>query len=312
MDYYNNLVSKIIDVITKSEDKKRTLPVSELKNNYNKYFINRLGRDIYFEYIQELDDLLELENTCYSLMNADSKFDKNREIYKIAMQNQDNYLYNELLQILKNIGNKYYDQLTMYLGYFICKSDKDRFIQLLKELQLGPFKSVTKFDKTELLQIINNNVNLKNEQEKRISNYMVSRILDNTQNERYAQTRKNMSTLKYSNIISLGINNSLDTNTIIKFGSALDNIELNELIHELEVFQIFDDEQLYMIKSEIENRSIEDIKIDELVRYFAMKENLNFEVLKALIPYIGEYNYNYIIKSLKEYGIESQEEKSKI
>ena len=120
MKYYDSIIEKIINVISKSEQIKNNISIEELNNNYNNLFVKRLGKDIYIDYINEFDSLLDQEETCYSLLNDNNKYNKNRELYSYALSNLDNYLYAIIVEILRNVSKKPFNEVTMFNDYFIC------------------------------------------------------------------------------------------------------------------------------------------------------------------------------------------------
>ena len=305
MKYYDKLISNIIEVILKSENIKENISQEE----FNKVFVRRLNKDIYVKYVDQFDRLLDLEETCYSLIhNSENKYKSNRELYKIAMDNTSNPLYSEIIDILKRVGEKRVDEISMFDDYFICLEDKPRFISILKELKVGPFRQVSTLNKEQLANLVKKNTVLKREQEKRINNAMLSKIAYNTSVSDVKTKNSKEIDFNYSNIVKLALRNIVDVDFIVDYSLALKEEELNELLYTLDVFQVFNKEELYVIKSRVKEKDVDGIKMDDIINYFVLKDMINPNELSKLIPFIGEYNYKYLVKSLQEYGINFNEE----
>ncbi len=79
--------------------------------------------------------------------------------------------------------------------------------------------------------------------------------------------------------------------------------QLNSLVTMVNSWHILNDQEFQELQN-IDNLVVEEIdNIDKLIAYFATKKDFNPEALKVIIPFIGEYNYHYMLDELFKKGL---------
>lgn len=320
MQTYNDVLNKIIEIIEISENIRKSS--NDKKFDIENFCLIR-HFPIYKDYVETFNDLLNIERTYYLLYkNKDSNVGyKNSQLLELCKNNLNNPNYLELSEIISRSFNKTANELYEYLGYFVLKEDYNRFIELCKILKVGPCISLKEMNPEDAKVEVQNSLNNNKEQTRRIKKHMeknnvreeeveesaifvpeiqIREVSSDDNNNHLLNDDKEVLSCDFREIIYLGMNGQLTLKMVNILKELLTELEFKELINLLIQYGIFTKAELSEIIEESKNKVINDI--DELVGYFAIKENLNINGLKALIPSIGIWNYHYMIDQLFKYG----------
>lgn len=332
MQTYGDIIKRISEIIELSEQRKSEISVSELNENYNRYFVSKLWYEIAVEYAKEFEELLDAERTFYLLKNAQTfdELNKYNGSLKVVCQARgseeteftDDYLH--LLEIINNAEGRNAFDLTEFKGYFIAKEDLTEFIRLCRSLKVGPYKVLKDSTKEEIMDTVNLALENRKDQYKRINNYLVSAYSEeiNPTIEEQEKETTNKYTLfttidekpkdvlfnrkpnktYYRELIYLGIIGKLSIEMVVELKNIMTTGEFELLLQDLQMWQIFTEKEFLKIKQGVysSHTTIEDI--DQLVGFFVTRENLNSKALETLIPFIGEENFDYMMDKLFKYG----------
>lgn len=330
MQTYNDVLNKIIEIIEISENIRRKSSNKELDVE-NFCLIRHFP--IYKDYVETFNDLLNIERTYYLLYkNKDNNVGlKNIQLLEVCRNNINNPDYLELSEIINRSFKRTANELYEYLGYFILKEDYTRFIELCKKLKVGPCVALKDMNPEEAKQEVNNSLNNNKEQTRRIKKFIAKEndlkdervfeeqfiVVPEKQIEDVISSDKTISeeakgthvfikedreilSCDFREIIYLGMNGQLTLKMVNILKELLTESEFKALIDLLIQYNIFTKAELSEIIEDSKNKVINDI--DELVGYFAIRENLDINALKTLIPFIGLWNYHYMIDQLFKYG----------
>lgn len=277
MKTYGEVIKRISEIINLSNS---FLEKENSKDNFSYISHHYISN----EYAKEYLDLLETEKIFYNLMTNSNATIYNQELMNECLNlSNTNPLYNTVYEMLKSSLGKSPLELKEYNGYYVLKDDYNEFLRICHDLKIGPFKKASDLEKHELESRITASIRMHKEQEERINKY-------NPQKE------EKMSTLfdeKYANIILLGINGFLFKDMILAYRNELSSSEYQYLLDELYRWQIIKKEDLKELTSPVKYACVND-----LISYFARKENLEVDELKLLIPAIGQSGYNYLLEEL--------------
>lgn len=328
---YEDILNKIVDIIELSEQKKEELETKEIFENnisspndknffvFNPYYI-------YKDYYDNFEKLRNQELTYHLLKTDKYAALKNqslvRECYKLIesdIANKEDY--EKVINIINGCNGKKAEELSYIGGYFICKDDLSKFKELCNKYKIGIGVKINN-DKDKVLDLlenskkqvadqklrIQNHINklkneFKDEKAKNISNKSdVSIVNDNLKSGSISEINTILN-CNYKEIIYLGMLGYLNSRMIVELKNIMTNNEYDELLKTLEKYNIFSHDELLNIELDVNEKINNVTNIDELVAYFAIKDNLNFETLKLLIPSIGIENYHYLVEQLRKFNV---------
>lgn len=321
MRTYYEILDKIVDIIRLSGN-------IRAKDMTGKFDVENFALlrhfPIYKDYVEEFSDLLNIERTYYLLnKNKDNNVGlKNNELLEICKKNIDDEKCLELFEIINRSFNHPARDLYEHNGYYVLKEDFNRFVELCKELKIGPFQSLLELggelSKKELMNSLENN----KEQGLRIREYIEKHLIENlvisdqiifvpqnklnevinislpneTKNEKHSRIMD----CEFKELIYLGINNKLTLDMIKTLKEILSEKEFEVLEKLLLEYNIFSEKELFLLKYEKGAKEINDI--DELISFLLLQESINIDGLSALIPFIGNWNYHYMLAQLFKFG----------
>lgn len=320
---YEDILNRMVEIITISEKKKKELEAQSMNNkNVNSQrdndFMVFYPYYIYKEYILEFEKLRNQELTYHILKTDKYAGLKNQALIKECISKiNDNVenkgAYEELINIINRSNGKSASDLCYISGYFICRNDLERFKEICNMYKIGFAKKIID-SKDEAMELIESTKNDVLEQKSRVQehiNKLNSVVSDsknnsfdlNIDNENSKSSDLNITlNCKYKEIVYLGMLGYLNTNMIVELKNVMSDSEFKELLDILNEYMIFSHDELLNIGLDV-NEKIKDFKtIDELVAYFAIRENLNIEALKILIPSIGLDNYHYLMDQLFKFN----------
>ena len=161
---YESIIDELSDIINKSNYEKRKLINDGL--DCSKYFRNILGFDIFVNYLEKFNLLVDAERTL-SALGESYEYMINNDLlinYLISIPRNDKVV--RLEEILNSAKEKELIEITEYRGYFVEKKNLKEFIDICMELRVGPY-----FDANILGKDIQNDVvriatsSLKNQRE---------------------------------------------------------------------------------------------------------------------------------------------------
>ncbi len=325
---YEDILSRMVEIITISEQKKKELEAKgmydkNISSQDNKNFVAFYPYYIYKEYALEFENLRNQELTYHILKTDKYAGLKNQALIKeCTSKMNDNVenksVYEELVNIINRSNGKPAIELCYINGYFVCQSDVARFKDICNMYKIGFAKKIID-SKDETMEVIENAKNQVLEQKSRIQEYInkINNYSSNSKNEEIKSNPFNVVVdiennkngelnitlnCKYKEIVYLGMLGYLNANMIVELKNVMSDTEFNELLDVLDEYMIFSHDELLNIGIDV-NEKIKDFKtIDELVAYFAIRENLNVETLKLLIPSIGIDNYHYLMDQLFKFN----------
>lgn len=327
MQTYNDILNRIIEIIEISENIRRNSK-NEVLDIENFSLIRHYP--IHKDYVEEFNRLLNAERTYYLLyQNKDSNVgEKNTKLLEECRNNSTQPDFLELAEIINRSFKRTANELYEYLGYYVLREDCNRFIELCKKLHVGPCVALRDLNPDDARKEINNSLFVNKEQGRRIKKYLFNEVeekdekvfeeqfivvpekqIEEASQEELAESNgsyvfvnadKPVLSCDFREIIYLGMSGQLTLKMVQTLKDLLTNAEFKELINLLIEYNIFTKGELSEIVEVSNNRVVTDI--DELVGYFAIKDSLNVEGLKSLIPTIGLWNYHYMIDQLFKYG----------
>ncbi len=304
MNNYGDIIKRMEDLIILSSQKYNALNNAEdRKNNFVKMF----NYNIYIDYVKEFQMLLGIENTFYFLKNKTNLEAKNNELIEICKNNlggPNGQYYNLIMNMLIDVKGKKAHQILEYDGYYVAINNYDYFISLCKKLGIGPGRMISDFSKDEGKKYIQKSFENRKEQMARINKILDERkkIID------YVEPGLLIDS-EFRDMIYLGINGNLSFEIVRSLQKFYSKEKFRALLGALEKWQIFNNNELNILRSQI------DVKIDvvsgveDLVAFFSQKEGVDVDALKILIPDIGIQNYNYLIYELNRLGTINLENK---
>lgn len=323
-----DILNRMVEIITISEQKKNELEAQGIvnKNGHSQndtYFITFYPYFIYKDYALEFENLRNQELTYHILKTDKYAGLKNQALIKECMTMingnvQNKSVYEELINIINRSNGKPANELSYINGYFICRSDVERFKEICNMYKIGYAKKIVD-SKDEAMELVENTKNQVLEQKSRVQEHInkLNSSVSNKKNEviednsfdvvidgKNSKSNDLNITLncKYKEIVYLGMLGYLNSNMIVELKNVMSDSEFKELLDVLDEYMIFTHDELLNIGLDV-NEKVKDFKtIDELVAYFAIRENLNVEALKMLIPSIGIDNYHYLMDQLFKFN----------
>lgn len=291
MNSYEELVERINEII--NEDQNVFENDVSLRGEFT--LINHFR--IRKSHVDEFKRLLDIEYMWHDMVtNRSDYFNKNKELIMIChdmIKAQDDRmdLYTELYNILSNTAGKSITELSCFLGYYVSNDFLDKFKEITSSLKVGPFIRINSLGSDETKNRVDKLLQDNKEQYKRIKNNL-------NVNNRKCEFQGS----KFKTILELGISSSLTLSMVQELRSVYNKEDFEELINELEKWQLFTSEELDSLK-EYNLKDTETIDtLDKLISFFATREDLDIQGLKVLIPTIGEGNYNELIDGLFKVG----------
>lgn len=291
MNSYEELVERINEII--SEDQNVFENDASLRGEFT--LINHFR--IRNSHVDEFKRLLDIEYMWHDMVtNRSDYFNKNKELIMIChdmIKAQDDRmdLYTELYNILSNTAGKSITELSCFLGYYVSNDFLDKFKEITSSLKVGPFIRINSLGSDETKNRVDKLLQDNKEQYKRIKNNL-------NVNNRECEFQDS----KFKTILELGISSNLTLSMVQDLRSFYNKEDFEELINELEKWQLFTSEELDSLK-EYNLKDTETIDtLDKLISFFATREDLDIQGLKVLIPTIGEGNYNELIDGLFKVG----------
>lgn len=311
---YGDIIARIEEIIRKSAQKEKELDPQELKDNYNNYFAHILYCNIANDLANEFRECIDAERT-FMMFKKSSPFnclDKTRDLLEICKENsipQNNncFYYQEIAQIISESYGKTAFELTAYKGYYILREKLDRWLWLMRKVNLLPndkkmSESERKAEVDQIFKETQEQYNRLKEYIERAKNQELTSVTNNTSNFNIDLKSK-----KHQDLIFLGIHGSLSIKTIEKLRFSYSEDQYQLLLDELLEWQIFSPEEIENLrKADIKTTVITD-DLEELLSFFATKKNLNANALRALKPAIGDANLIYLINTLYRVGSISTE-----
>lgn len=291
MNSYEELVERINEII--NEDQNVFENDVSLRGEFT--LINHFR--IRKSHVDEFKRLLDIEYMWHDMVtNRSDYFNKNKELIMIChdmIKAQDDRmdLYIELYNILSNTAGKSITELSCFLGYYVSNDFLDKFKEITSSLKVGPFIRINSLGSDETKNRVDKLLQDNKEQYKRIKNNL-------NVNNRKCEFQGS----KFKTILELGISSSLTLSMVQELRSVYNKEDFEELINELEKWQLFTSDELDSLK-EYNLKDTETIDtLDKLISFFATREDLDIQGLKVLIPTIGEGNYNELIDGLFKVG----------
>ncbi len=279
MQDLNDVIKRIGEIINISKNNLQDKSAEEIKSNFT-YILHTY---ISNEFVGELKRLLELEEIA-ALLQKEEPFKLNNELMHF-IEKSNNPLYYPLYDILKQSYNSRALDLKEYNGYFVREEHYANFLKFCSAYKIGPFSPLSSSKAEDVKEKVAIALNRRKAQEQRINQYLTY--------QKEKEQQRLLFNDKYAHIIFLGVNGKLTKDMISLYKREMSNEEYEELLNELLKWQVITKMDL------AELRYITPVHaVDDLVEYFAKKENVDMESLSLLIPSLGEVQYNYLIDEL--------------
>ena len=310
---YGDIVKRIAEIIKISEEKKKELDETELKENFNDHFTYILYYDIDVSLASEFKELVDAERT-FNLIKQDSLFtylDKTRNLLFMCKESanleKDNYVYyEEIAQIISESYGKSSLDLTEYKGYYILREKFNKWLWLMRKLELFP--NETKMSEKEKKDKVNRYLFQNHEQYDRLQTVFVQlkdkeKIIDLNQIHTFKPNLNN----KHSDIIYLGLNGDLKLDYIRELKFIYSDSEYQDLLDELSEWQIFSEKEINFLRNtEVKSTVILEGKdsFDTLIKFFCNNNTkiTDANALRYLKPVIGEENLKTLVDTLHMLG----------
>ncbi len=291
MNTYGDIIKRLSEIIILSDQKREELIANG--ENIDSFFERKLFRPIFKEYISEFKDLLIAEETFWTIKNNLERVQNKELISECDSKINEQSEFVELKEILTKAYNHRADELILVGNYLILKEDKDRFNSICKKLEVGSHKkNWTKEDMS---------FDRLKEQKNRVEAAIAVMTKNGSEEVKDISDNAEIETKEYnSGLIILAINGYLSLEMIECLKNTMKLSEYDDFIKSLEALHIYPEDELAKVsnKPKIETWT----NADEILKFLLTKDDLIVSGLKAFKPIIGEYNYNYLIEELYNYG----------
>lgn len=304
---YGDIVERIMEIIRLSEQKRTTMDSEELKEHFNEHFAYILYSNIDVALVSEFRELIDAERTFCLMKNASpiNCLDKTKELLEICKdnsvpQNNNCFYYEEIVQIISDSYGKSAFDLTEYKGYYILREKVNRWLWLMRKLDLLPDER--KMNDAERKNEVNRILYENYEQYNRLQSYLEqakkqsdtsskenNNVIDFSEYSGFKPTFKNR---KFGDLVLVGLNGGLTKDTIKCLRFLYSDADYEQLLTELSEWQIFNQNEIEEFRNIPKDSIMITDSMEQLLMFFVNSkiqvEDAN--ALRLLQPAIGREN----------------------
>ena len=251
------------------------------------------------KYVKEFSELIEFENTWYLISENSMELRNNIISLKFeASKTHQDELASRLNNILDNVSSKPCSELKVIMGYIICKSDEEEFIEITKKLHIGPYKPLkdaSSYDKIRLLQEIKSN----KKQFERINYHLTLK-----------QVESYKSDIKASNKLVLYLQSAgfLKSGALEYLKDFIDYDSYQQMLDELYTFSAINKSTYEDLKHKRKTTPEYSSTLLELTEYFQSLQDVQIDDVLKLVPVYGEYTIDSLLFELVKKNIITNQE----
>ncbi len=251
------------------------------------------------KYVKEFSELIEFENTWYLISENSMELRNNIISLKFeASKTHQEELASRLNNILDNVSSKPCSELKVIMGYIICKSDEEEFIEITKKLHIGPYKPLkdaSSYDKIRLLQEIKSN----KKQFERINYHLTLK-----------QVESYKSDIKASNKLVLYLQSAgfLKPGALEYLKDFIDYDSYQQMLDELYTFSAINKSTYEDLKHKRKTTPEYSSTLLELTEYFQSLQDVQIDDVLKLVPVYGEYIIDSLLFELVKKNIITNQE----
>lgn len=251
------------------------------------------------KYVKEFSELIEFENTWYLISENSMELRNNIISLKFeASKTHQEELASRLNNILDNVSSKPCSELKVIMGYIICKSDEEEFIEITKKLHIGPYKPLkdaSSYDKIRLLQEIKSN----KKQFERINYHLTLK-----------QVESYKSDIKASNKLVLYLQSAgfLKPGALEYLKDFIDYDSYQQMLDELYTFSAINKSTYEDLKHKRKTTPEYSSTLLELTEYFQSLQDVQIDDVLKLVPVYGEYTIDSLLFELVKKNIITNQE----
>ena len=251
------------------------------------------------KYVKEFSELIEFENTWYLISENSMELRNNIISLKFeASKTHQEELVSRLNNILDNVSSKPCSELKVIMGYIICKSDEEEFIEITKKLHIGPYKPLkdaSSYDKIRLLQEIKSN----KKQFERINYHLTLK-----------QVESYKSDIKASNKLVLYLQSAgfLKPGALEYLKDFIDYDSYQQMLDELYTFSAINKSTYEDLKYKRKTTPEYSSTLLELTEYFQSLQDVQIDDVLKLVPVYGEYTIDSLLFELVKKNIITNQE----
>ena len=319
---YGDIIEEIMNIIAASEKKKSEMTPEELKENFNEHFACILYCDIDINLASYFKELIDAERT-FTKLKTESPLnclDKTRQLLYDCKENalpnsKDYFVYEEIAQIINESYGKSAFDLTEYKGYYILRERLNRFLWLMRKVNMLPDES--KMTEEQRKEEVNKTLAENKEQYNRLREYIEKakkisygediskpQVIDINKT---VGIRPNFRNKSHGDLILLGINGTLTAEMVEKLRISYSNEQYQNLLDELLEWEIFSKEEIEKLRNAKDKGTTFISGMDELFMFFATKKITDANAIRLLAPAIGKENCRNLVDSLYQVGAIPQE-----
>lgn len=282
MNSYQEIVSKITDIITKSQNQENTLKV--------------LHFDILTEYYEEFKKLIDIENVWHELSTDINQYINNNNQLVLeanAVKNDKNIsLVEELINLLNSCTGLTPYELIIIDGYVVARDNEKEFVDITKKLHIGPYRPIVKM--TDVKENLDNNRQRKLNQHERIKAFLPKYEVENNQNAINSN---------FKHLILLFNSGYLNKDSLKYLSTVLNDLEYIALLNDLKKYLILNEEEYDTFYNYRSGEPVVIDTIDELVLYLSNIKDLTIEMVLTFKSIYGKSFVDTLILELYKKGI---------
>lgn len=312
---YGDIIERIMEIIRISEQKMLAMDPNELKEHFNEHFAYILYSNIDVALVNEFRELIDAERTFFLIKNNSplDSLDKTKILLEICKENslpQNNncFYYDEIAQIInESYGRSAFD-LTEYKGYYILRERLNRWLWLMRKLDLFPDER--KMNETERKNEINRILYENHEQYQRLQEYLeqAKKQSDNSVKENnnvidfneYSGFKPTFKNKKFGDLVLVGLNGGLTKDTIKCLRFLYSDEDYEQLLTELLEWQIFNQNEIAEFRTIPKDSIMVTDSMEQLLTFF-INSKIKVEdanALRLLQPAIGYENLKTFVNIL--------------
>lgn len=300
---YGDIVKRIMEIIKLSEQKRATVTPEELKENFAYILYSYI--DVTF--VDEFRELIDAERTLWLMKQTSpiSYLDKTKNLLDIckdnsAPQTENCYYYEEIAQIISSSYGKSAFELTEYKGYYILREKLNRWLWLMRKLNLFPDER--KMNEAERKSEINRILYENHEQYHRLQGYLdqAKRQTDNIPEKKdnvidfneYLGLKPSFKNKKFGDLVLVGLNGGLTKDTMKYLRFLYSDEDFEQLLDELSEWQVFSQNEIEEFRNIAKDPIMVADSMEQLLMFFVNSKIKveDADALRLLQPAIGREN----------------------
>ncbi len=282
MSSYQDLITRITDIISKSMNKDNTIKIIHF--------------NILPEYYEEFRKLIDIENVWYELSTDINKYVNNNNqliLEANVIKNENNsFLVEKLIEILNSSYGLTPFDLVLIDGYVISKNNEKSFIDITKKLHIGPYQPI--------INIKDVNSRLDINRQRKLNQY--NRLKGNLPNYEL-DNNNDMINSKFKHLILLFNSGTLEKSVLKYLSTILNDLEYITLLNDLKKYLILNEEEYNTFYSYRSGEPVIIDTIDELVLYLSNIKDLTIEMVLTFKEIYGASFVDTLILELYKKGV---------